>query len=151
MNFLSADAWTWWGIAAVVCLILEIFLPSFWMIILGIGAGITAAVSLTGCSFVWQIAVFSIFSTVCGIFFRPFVIKYLFKSSHKRDANVDAMIGKRVKVADDITFENPGKVKIGSEIWRAVPDNDDETFKRGEIVMVVSVEGAKVTVKKTTD
>lgn len=147
MGFLSIHVWTWWGIVAVICFIVEIFLPSFWTAMFGISAVITAFVSLTHCSFVWQIAVFSIFSIVSGIFFRPVVVKILTKSSDKRAGNVDAMIGKKVKVVSEITFGNPGKIKIGSEVWKAVTKNENEIFKNGEIVVIASVEGATVTVK----
>ena len=60
---------------------------------------------------------------------------------------MDALIGKRVTVVEEITAQKLGKVKIGSEIWKAFSEDESISFKKGDSVTVVSVDGAKVKVK----
>ena len=149
MEISTIDIWILWGIVAVICFILEIFLPSFWMAMLGIGAIGASIVSGFGAGTEIQIAVFSFVSIITGIFFRPIAYKYIYNSGDKKSANVDAMIGKRVKVIEAVTPEKPGKVKIGSEVWKAVGSEGTLSFKEGEFVVIVSVDGAKVIVKSS--
>ena len=57
------------------------------------------------------------------------------------------MIGKKAKVTVKITADTPGKVKIGSEVWIALPENEEASFEEGETVEITAVDGAKVIVK----
>jgi len=147
MDISTIDVWLLWGIAAVICFIIEIFLPSFWMAMLGIGAITASIASGFGGGTEIQIAVFSFFSIIAGIFFRPLAFKYIYKGGENKSANVDALIGKRVTVVEEITAQKLGKVKIGSEIWKAFSEDESISFKKGDSVTVVSVDGAKVKVK----
>ena len=77
MDISTIDVWLLWGIAAVICFIIEIFLPSFWMAMLGIGAITASIASGFGGGTEIQIAVFSFFSIIAGIFFRPLAFIHL--------------------------------------------------------------------------
>ena len=129
MESLAVAPWIIWLVVAVASFILEIFIPGFWVAILGIGA-LAAVVSV-----------------IAGIFFRPLALKYFFKSSEKREANINAMIGKKAKVLSKITADEPGKAKIGSEVWTALPENEESVFEEGETVEITAVDGAKIIVK----
>jgi len=139
--------WIIWLIVAVASFILEIFIPGFWVAILGIGALAAAPLAALGAGTTWQILVFAVVSIVAGIFFRPLALKYFFKSSEKREANTNAMIGKKAKVLSKITADEPGKAKIGSEVWTAIPENEEAVFNEGETVEITAVDGAKIIVK----
>lgn len=149
MDISTIDIWILWGIIAVICFILEIFLPSFWMAMLGIGAIGASIVSVIGGGTEIQIAVFSFVSVIAGVFFRPLAYKYIYNSNERKAANVDALIGRKVQVVAKITPEKNGKVKIGSEVWTAVSENLSESFNEGDFVTVASVDGAKVIVKSS--
>ncbi|HOB72465.1 MAG TPA: NfeD family protein [bacterium] len=149
MEFSTIDIWILWGIAAVICFIFEIFLPSFWMAMLGVGAIGASLSALLGGGTEIQIAVFSFVSIIAGVFFRPLAYKYIYNSNEKKAANVDALIGRKVQVVSKITTEKNGKVKIGSEVWTAISENRSESFNEGAFVTVASVDGAKVIVKSS--
>lgn len=147
MDISTIDIWILWGIVAVGCFIVEIFLPSFWMAMLGIGAIGASVASGFGGGTEIQIATFSVLSVITGVFFRPIAFRYIYKGGDNRAANVDALIGKRVKVIEAIKPEKQGKVKIGSEVWKAVAKDETCSFKEGEFVTIASIDGAKVVVK----
>lgn len=150
MSFFGMDPWIVWGIVAVAFFIAEIFLPSFWMAIVSIGAIGASITAAAGGSVEMQFAILSIISIITGIFFRPFAIKYIYRSSAEtKPVNVDALIGKKVPVIQKITPENPGKVKIGSEVWKALPA-DEGTYNEGDFVIVSEIDGAKVIVKHSS-
>ena len=97
MESLVIAPWIIWTVIAVASFILEIFIPGFWVAILGIGALAAVPMAALEVGTTWQILVFAVVSVIAGIFFRPLALKYFFKSSEKREANVNAMIGKRRK------------------------------------------------------
>ncbi|MBP5406095.1 NfeD family protein [bacterium] len=147
MESLALAPWIIWLVVAVASFILEIFIPGFWVAILGIGALAAAPLAALGAGTTWQILVFAVVSIVAVIFFRPLALKYFFKSSEKREANTSAMIGRKAKVLSKITADEPGKAKIGSEVWTAVPENEESVFEEGETVEITAVDGAKIIVK----
>ena len=147
MESLAVAPWIIWLVAAVASFLLEIFIPGFWVAILGIGALAAAPLAALGAGTTWQILVFAVVSVIAGIFFRPLALKYFFKSSEKREANTNAMIGKKAKVLSKITADEPGKAKIGSEVWTAVPESEEAVFEEGATVEITAVDGAKIIVK----
>jgi membrane protein implicated in regulation of membrane protease activity len=58
--------------------------------------------------------------------------------------NIDAYIGQTAVVLKDIGTADIGRVRVGSEEWRA---RADEPIAAGEKVIIVSVQGITLTVK----
>jgi membrane protein implicated in regulation of membrane protease activity len=136
----------------IILFILEIFVPSFWVAIMGIGALAAAIPAAIDMNVNWQLGIFAVVSIICGIFLRPVIIKYVYKSKDAPPSNVSALIGKKVKVTEKINgLAEPGRVKIGSEVWKALPVEESMTAEVEEIVEIVEVNGAKVVVKKTVE
>lgn len=149
MDISTIDIWILWGMVAVTCFIIEIFLPSFWMAMLGVGAIGASLASFLGGGTSMQLAVFSVVSIITGVLFRPIALKYIYNNGEKKAANIDALIGRKVAVIEKISPEKNGKVKIGSEVWKAVSENGTDSFKEGEFVAIASIDGAKVIVKSS--
>lgn len=150
MQVLGIDVWIIWVTIAIVFFILEIFIPSFWIAIMGIGALTAAVPAAIDLSINWQLGVFAVASIICGIFLRPIIIKHIYKSEKAPPSNASALIGKKVKVTQKINgMMEPGKVKIGSEVWKAVPLNEEIVVEIDEFVEIIEVDGATVKIKKT--
>jgi membrane protein implicated in regulation of membrane protease activity len=69
---------------------------------------------------------------------------------HTREtpSNADALIGKRGMVMEKVGRHVAGQVKIGGEVWRAVPAEDaGEVIEAGAEVTVSRVDGVTVEVK----
>ncbi|MBP5434868.1 NfeD family protein [bacterium] len=143
------EAWNVWLIVSVFCFIAEMFVPGFYLAIFGIGAFASFMTAYYGeFNLLIQVLVFVVVSIVFWFFFRPIVLRYLTKSSENKTSNVDAMIGRKCKVISAISADEPGRVKLGSELWTALLEEGAEPVGEGETVEVVQVEGAKLLVKK---
>jgi len=66
-------------------------------------------------------------------------------SAHGQSTNIDKVIGQKGKVLQAITPDSPGLVKADDEEWRATADH---VLPVGEEVIIISVQGVTVTVKK---
>ena len=64
----------------------------------------------------------------------------------KAKTNIDAIIGREGIVLKSISRNIDGRVKVGSEQWRASAGED---LKEGDEIVVTSVSGATLTVEKT--
>jgi membrane protein implicated in regulation of membrane protease activity len=149
MQVWGIDVWILWATLAIIFFILEIFIPSFWIAIMGIGALAATIPAAFDLNANWQLGVFSIVSIICGIFIRPFIIKYLYKSKDAPPSNASALIGKKVRVIERINgIVEPGKVKIGSEVWKALPKDDKTVVEVDDFVEIIEVNGAKVIINK---
>jgi membrane protein implicated in regulation of membrane protease activity len=140
--------WILWAIATMILIISEIFVPGFWISIFSFGtlfASISAGIYPDNLKL--QLIVFSIFSTLGFFVIRPFVFKYIYKNSDSLETNIDAMIGKKAVVTEEINnLLSKGRVKFGGESWMARTEND-EVIATDEIVEILRIEGAKVFVK----
>ena len=130
---------------AVVLFIIEVGTPTaFFFACLGVGAALASLATIFGVPWLpWVVFILS--SPVLVVLSRPLANRILKFPS--RRANVDAIINQRAYVIDDITPKKFGRVKIGGEEWLA---ESGEEIKKGEWVVISSVNGVKLVVKKTS-
>ena len=142
------EPWHYWLIAGIVLCILEIFTADFLLLGLGFAATGSSVASFYNAPMTWQVGVFAILSVIFVFGIRPLAKAHFYKTSDPRVTNVDAIRGKRGVVVDSIPMNGqPGRVKLGAEEWRAVTE-DGVTFTEGEEVVVESVEGATLHVRR---
>jgi membrane protein implicated in regulation of membrane protease activity len=60
-----------------------------------------------------------------------------------KETNIDQLIGKEGLVVKDIVKHSSGQVKVGTETWRAVSDQE---IKKGTKVKIQSIEGVTLKV-----
>ena len=139
--------WIMWVIAAVVLVILEIVTPGlFFFACLAIGSLCAAAVAYFGVSNWFEFGIFAVTAIVSIFSIRPFFKKWMNKQSKGFIAsNVDELVGQEALVTEKITLNKAGFVKVKSEIWLAESDSEIEA---GEKVIIKSLSGTKVFVKK---
>ncbi|MGB3525381.1 MAG: NfeD family protein [Flavobacteriales bacterium] len=141
--------WYWWAAIALLMMILEIFLPGFFLFCLGIGcigASITAGLGFGPAG---QLLVFSVFSLVAFFTVRPVLMKRFWKKDHIR-TNADALVGMRGYVSQDF---DPGlrlgRVQVGGDDWRA-ESLSDTPLRTGDLIAVIRVESNTLIVKPLT-
>ena len=137
-----------WLIAAIVLVIVEICTVGFGSICFAIGAGFAALVAgLAPESYTWQILVFAVVSLLTFIFLRPIVIKFFERNSKDVKTNVDALIGKKALVSEDIdSVAHTGRVKVDGDEWKAITE-DGSNIEKGKEVEIISRDSIIVTVK----
>ncbi len=132
-----------WLVVGLGLLIVELFTMTLFLMWVAIAAFLAAvAALLTGAAWVpWL--VFSVAAVGLLIATRP-----LTRSVHARAtvaSNVDALVGAGGIVLQDVdNDENTGRVRVGSDEWRA--RSCGERIPVGEYVRILSVEGATLLV-----
>lgn len=61
--------------------------------------------------------------------------------------NVDAVLGQQGVVQQRVGAHEPGLVKIGSEVWRALPVSGAGPFEPGALITVAGVDGVTLQVR----
>lgn len=139
--------WMMWMIVGVVLLILELVSMTFFLLWIGVAALITGVAAIVVPTAWVQWLVFALASVALLIATRP-----LARSIHGRvtqPSNVDAMIGSRALVIEAIDpLKNIGRVRVGSDEWRA---RADQAIAEEVWTEIVSVEGTTLTVRPAAE
>lgn len=140
--------WYVWMILGVVLIIVEIFVPTFFIALPGIAAIITGFVAL-GTDELWiQLTVFIVLGIILLVFIRPILLKYFMKTKKGDESNVDAMVGQKVVVITDIdNAEGKGYIKYYSDKMPARSE-DGEKYRKGDKVVIKRVDGITAWVGK---
>lgn len=137
---------------AIICvgLVIEFLdagsLVSVWV---SVGAIVPLLMSIWKNNAVWyitlQVIVFGVITLLCMVFLRRICKRLLFKNTNEK-TNMEAIIGKKVKiksVANEVMY-----VKVNDVEYRAVAENEDESFEVGAEVEIVKISGNKIIIKK---
>lgn len=142
------DPWMIWVALGVICIIIEIFTPGFLFMSFGIGAIFTGLFSLVIENLAWQILIFAIITFLGFILLRKFYKKLI--SEDYEQTNVQALIGKKGIVTDEIPENDRGHVKISGEEWSAIAE-DESAIAENSKVIVKKIDGNKVIVTLLED
>lgn len=116
----------WWGLAAVVLLGLELFMPGVFLIWVGIAAGVMAILLLAvDLALAWQLVLFAAFA-VASVLLGLRVMRARGAQPDQSELKTpeSQMIGRRGTVAEALRGGR-GKVKVGDTLWLAEgPDLD---------------------------
>lgn len=144
-------SWHIWIIAAIILTILEILIPAFVLISLGIGCLAASAPALLHLGINLQIGAFIVGTLATFFGIRPFFTRYCYRASPEVKTNADALAGKTGRVTEVINEKiNSGRVFVGGDDWKAIA-LDGSIIEKNSKVEVVGVEGAKVYVKPIQD
>jgi membrane protein implicated in regulation of membrane protease activity len=137
-------SWSYWIIASIVLFVVEIITPgTFFFACLGLGALVAGLIFLLAPVSWLSWIIFSVVSLVSIYTIRPIAKKFLQVHSYK--TNIDALIGHKAWVTEDIIPPNLGMVKVEGEMWRA---EASERVDAGNYVEVLAIRGTRLEVKK---
>lgn len=139
--------WEWfWVILSALLVVGEIFTAGFFILPFGIGAAVAAALAFMGAGLAWQWAVFLVVSIAMLIPLKRFADRVTPDSGIGVAAN--RMIGKSGIVLEAVQPDGVtgGRVKIGSEEWRATSENEG-VIPEGARVEVLRIDGTNVVVQ----
>ncbi|HEY8435542.1 MAG TPA: NfeD family protein [Haloplasmataceae bacterium] len=135
-----------WLILIVIFIIVEaetLQLVSIWFALGAVSAMLTSFF-LPG-HLLLQVGIFIVVSVVILVTVRDFAKKKLKVGSAK--TNVNALIGRHVKVTKRIEPYQYGEVRVGGTTWTAV-GLQEEIIDVGEIVEIVEISGVKLVVQR---
>lgn len=135
-----------WVVVLLLMIVVEVVTPtalvSIWF---AVGAFVSLILSLFNVHVWIQAVVFIVVSIIALVLMRPIASRSIKKSSVP--TNFDRYIGEIGVVIKSITDNAWGQVQIQNTIWSAKSE-DNTPIAEGEKVQILSVEGAKVIVKK---
>lgn len=145
MNMIYMNIFIW-----VVLLVLFVIaeglsaaLTTIWFAIGSVAAGIA---TYMGAGFGLQLLIFLVVSVVTLLITRPIAMKYMGNKIEK--TNVDALIGTRVVVTEDIdNLHETGKIRINDVEWTA-RSLSDEIITKDSVVEIMEIKGVKAIVNK---
>ncbi|MFT5467544.1 MAG: hypothetical protein ACI8UO_002649 [Verrucomicrobiales bacterium] len=141
------EAWHIWIIIGILLITIEIFVADFFLALIGVAALVTSFVAAAEAGMEWQLACFTLISFILLLTVRPLVKRLFYAGSDKHTSNVDALSGRTAIVVEPIpNSHEPGRVRLGSEEWRAI-SHDDSRIEEGSKVEVVRVDSATLIVK----
>jgi len=139
--------WYIWLILFLVFLGLEMITTGiFFFLCFSTGALFSMLCSLLGASFQTELIVFCAVTLASLLLIRPLFKMYIAKK--KIETNVDSLIGAPAVVIEKIKKNSKGKIKVAGEVWLAVSKEDIDF---GEDVVIESVQGTKLVVRKDKD
>jgi hypothetical protein len=137
--------WHWW-VLALILVILEMVLPGFFLLWIGIAAGITGLLLLLVPATPWQVqfVVFGVLALGSILAARYYIRRNPIESEDRTlNRRGEQYVG-RVFTIDEAIINGIGKVRVGDSVWRAAgPD-----LPAGERVKVVGVDGTMLKVEK---
>ena len=132
-------------IAAVCCLVGELFTMEFSSTCIGIGFLGAALMSALGFSFTWQVIVFIVLAAGCWTGIRPIALRHFYKNSKGVTTPTQDVIGKDCLVENDIVpLKNQGRVLVKGESWKATAAHE---IKKGTPCIVKEIKGVTLWVE----
>lgn len=133
-----------WLFLAVVFIVVEAVTFSLTTIWFALGAFAMIFVSFAPIPFRWQLLIFALISFAFLMFTRPFAVKRLKLKSVS--LNSDALVGKKVRVTEEITELEKGAATVNGVAWSARSE-DGRTIARGAECVVAAIEGVTLVLR----
>jgi membrane protein implicated in regulation of membrane protease activity len=148
---MSDFAWILWVVLAVILIIAEIFTPGFVLLWFGVGAIAAALAAIVGVGYPFQFLIFFFVSIALTAASRTIFTKYLMRDSndgsYKSGAeSLPGQVGTVVAASQGALLE--GAVKVYGSTWTAYPAEGEEPLEAGSRVVVESVRGASIYVRR---
>ncbi len=139
----SIEVWQLLFAAGILMVAMEIFVPGFVLLPIGLGLILSALFAPVIHSWPLMMVVIAVNITVVLYLMHRFVKPMIESDSVKSNAN--GMIGKVAIVIEEITTTT-GRVKLYGDEWRAFT-SDQEKIEKGAQVTIEKIDGNKVQVR----
>ena len=144
--------WMIWMIIAVVCGVVELLTQWVWTLCLSVGC----ILALVACVFDATLPIQLIVLAAGALVMFFLAHKYIASLRAKRDgvepqemsSNMDAIIGRIGRVTSEIRPGQLGRVQIDGDNWQARARHEDDVFRHGDQVKVLSYDSIIITVTK---
>jgi membrane protein implicated in regulation of membrane protease activity len=148
MDWIRDHAWETWLMVALVLGGLELLSLDLVLAMLAGGALVGMVVAAVGGPVPLQLVLALAGAVGLLALIRPNVVRRLHAGPDLK-TGAAALIGERATVLEPMAHHAPGRVKIGGEVWSALPYDEDDRIEAGVVVDVVSIKGATAYVLRT--
>jgi len=138
--------WLIWIIIGAIFIVAEIFSVSFFAGPIGLACLVAALINFAKFPLTWQLVGFSVTSVGLLLAVRPLWKRMMASRADQEVSGIDTYIGRQGKITETVnTQAETGRIKIGGESWRAVPDKSI-IIEEGTLATVIRIEGSKAVV-----
>jgi membrane protein implicated in regulation of membrane protease activity len=141
VDWLGDHLWGLWLLVAVALGVAEMVSLNLILLMMAVGALLAALVAVAGAPFVLQLLVAAAGSAAMLAFVRPSLIARL-HSGPDLVSGHNKLVGQQGVVTEELAGTEPGRVKVGGEIWSARPYDDSLVIPPGTHVEVFEIRGA---------
>jgi len=145
---MKIDIFFWgWLILALVFFAGEILTAGFFLAAFGVGAALAALAALMGMDIIWQLGVFVIGSILALVLSRRFA-ESVSPPEQSEKVGIDRVLGKKAIVIEPLNaLRGTGIIRVDTEEWRALPEDETQIIPVNSIVEVVAVKGTRLVVR----
>ena len=141
MEWLGDHLWAAWLLLAVALGVAEMVSLDLILLMVAAGALVGALVALAGAPFILQVLLAAGASGAMLMLVRPSLVARLHDGPTLVSGH-DRLVGQQGVVTEELSALNPGRVKVGGEIWSACPYDEGLTIPPGATVEVFAIRGA---------
>jgi membrane protein implicated in regulation of membrane protease activity len=147
--------WIFWCVLGAILIVAEVFTSGFVLLWFGIGALVAAFAGLIGInSLAIQFLIFAGVSLGLTAASRTIFVNYFSreKTGDSLKTGVDSLPGKiGTVVSSSRGAMQEGAVKVFGSTWTAYPADGEDPLEAGERVMVDSIKGASIYVRRISE
>jgi len=141
MDWLSENAWAaWLGLAGALT-VAEMFSLDLIFIMLAVGAMAGMVAGLASAPLVLQVLVAAAASLATLALLRPPLLRRLHNGPTLKQGT-DKLIGTQAVSTTELSAAEPGRVRLGGEIWTAAPYDPTLVIGPDQTVEVLEIRGA---------
>jgi membrane protein implicated in regulation of membrane protease activity len=141
MDWIRDHLWETWLALSIGLGLAEMFSLDLILAMLAAGAVIGMAAALLGLPVFVQILAALAASTAMLAFVRPAFVKRL-HGGPELSLGHGKLVGTRGLVTEEITGLAPGRIKVGGDLWTALPYDENVRIAPGETVEIFEIRGA---------
>jgi membrane protein implicated in regulation of membrane protease activity len=141
VEWLGDHLWAAWLLLAVALGVAEMVSLDLILLMVAAGALVGALVALAGAPLILQVLLAAGASGAMLMLVRPSLVARLHDGPTLVSGH-DRLVGQQGVVTEELSALNPGRVKVGGEIWSACPYDEGLTIPPGATVEVFAIRGA---------
>lgn len=142
------SAWIIWLIAAAILLIVEVFSQAIWAFSLSVGCLAAAALSVFVDSTLAQGICIAVVAVIAWLSLAPVIKRMKAHTAHRARTGMDALLGRRAVVIDEIRPQELGRARIDGDYWQVKAPGIDHVIHHGSEVIVTSYDSIILTVEE---
>ena len=141
MDWIRDHLWESWLALSIALGLAEMFSLDLILAMLALGAVVGMVAALVGLPVFVQVLAALATSVAMLAFVRPTFVKRL-HAGPELSLGHGKLVGTRGLVTQEITGLDPGRIRVGGEIWTALPYDEHLRIAPGETVEILQIKGA---------
>lgn len=140
MDWLGDHMWQAWTALAIMLGVAELLSLDLVLLMLATGAVVGVLTALLGLPVAIQVLAALATSVAMLALVRPSVVKRM-QAGPQLTLGHDALVGRQAVAVSEITVDG-GRVRIGGDLWSALPYDETTVIREGARVDVLRIKGA---------